>query len=57
MKFKDEKRHLTISSDEIGRYIKHIMVARNAYLEDGKPIEDINELLCRLYKIKKKLHA
>jgi len=57
MKFKDEKRHLTISDNEIGRYIKHIMVARNAYLEDGKPIEDINELLCRLYKIKKKLHA
>ena len=57
MKFKDIKRHLTISKDEINRYISHVMVARNAYSEEGKPIEDINELLLRLMKLKKRLHA
>lgn len=33
------------------------MVARNAYAEEGKPIEDINELLFKLMKMKKRLHA
>ena len=31
MKFKNIKRHLTVSKDEINRYISHVMVARNAY--------------------------
>lgn len=57
MKFKDIKRHLTISKDEINRYISHVMVARNAYAEEGKPIEDINELLLKLMKMKKRVHA
>ena len=57
MKFKDIKRYLTISKDEINRYISYVMVARSAYAEEGKPIEDINELLLKLMKIKKKLHA
>ena len=57
MKFKDIKRYLTISKDEIDRYISHVMVARNAYAEEGKPIEDINELLLKLMKMKKRLHA
>ena len=57
MKFKDIKRHLTISKDEINRYISYVMVARNAYAEEGKPIVDINELLLKLMKMKKRLHA
>ena len=38
MKFKDIKRHLTITKDEINRYISYVMVARNAYAEEGKPL-------------------
>lgn len=57
MKFKDIKRYLTISKDEINRYITHVMAARNAYAREGKPIEDINALLLKLMKLKKKLHA
>ena len=57
MKFKDIKRNLTISKYEINRYITHVMAARNAYAREGKPIEDINALLLKLMKLKKKLHA
>lgn len=57
MNFKNIKRCLTISKDEINRYISYVMVARNAYAEEGKPIEDINELLLKLMKMKKRLHA
>ncbi len=57
MKFKDEKHFLTIDRNEINSYIEYVMVARNAYAEEGKPIENINGLLLRLMKMKKRLHA
>ena len=57
MKFKDVKRYLTISQSEINGYIRLVMKARNAYIDENKPVEDVDELICKLIKIKKKLRA
>lgn len=57
MKFKDVKRYLTIHKCEINAYISLVMKARNAYIDENKPTEDVDELLCKLMKIKKKLRA
>ena len=57
MKFKDVKRYLTINRSEINTYISLVMKARNAYIDEHKPTEDVDELLCKLMKIKKKLRA
>ena len=57
MKFKDVKRCLTINRSEINAYIALVMKARNAYIDVRKPTEDVDELLCQLMKIKKKLGA
>ena len=56
MKFKDVKRYLTIDKSEINEYISLVIKARNAYIDERKPTEDV-ELLCKLMKIKKKLRA
>ncbi len=57
MKFKDVKRYLTIHKSEINAYISLVIKARNAYIDENKPTEDVDELLCKLMKIKKKLRA
>ena len=57
MKFKDVKRYLTINRSEINSYIALVMKARNAYIDERKPTEDVDELLCKLMRIKKKLRA
>ena len=57
MRFKDVKRYLTINRSEINAYIRLVMKARNAYIDERKPTEDVDELLCKLMKIKKKLRA
>ena len=57
MKFKDVKRYLTIDKREINEYIALVVKARNAYIDERKPTEDVDELLCKLVKIKKKLRA
>ena len=57
MKFKDVKRYLTINRSEINAYIGLVMKARNAYIDERKPTEDVDELLCKLMRIKKKLRA
>ena len=57
MKFKDAKRYLTINRSEINAYIGLVMKARNAYIDERKPTEDVDELLCKLIIIKKKLRA
>ena len=57
MKFKDVRRNLTISQSEINGYIRLVMKARNAYIDENKPVEEVDELLCKLIKIKKKLRA
>lgn len=55
MRYKAEKRYLTVCGTDVDRYIEYIMVARNAYIEKGNPIEDINSLLEKFIKLRKKL--
>ena len=57
MKIKDVKRYLTINRSEINANISLVMKARNAYIDERKPTEDVDELLCKLMRIKKKLRA
>lgn len=57
MKFKNEKKYLTVTSRNVDKFIEYIMVARNAYINEGKPVEDVNTLLFRFLKLKKKLRA
>lgn len=57
MEFKNEKRYLTVTSRNVDKFIEYIMVARNAYINEGKPVEDVNTLLFRFLKLKKKLRA
>ena len=55
MKFKVENRYLTVTKDNVNQYIQHIMTARNAFIDEGKPVDDVNDLLIRFMKAKKKL--
>ena len=57
MKFKDEKRYLTVTKEEVNKYIRYILIARNVYIEQGKPVDDVNDLLCKFVKAKKRLRA
>ena len=57
MKFKGEKRYITVTKENLNKYIEYIIVARNSYANEGKPIEDVNNLLLRFMKLKKKLRA
>ena len=57
MRYKVEKRYLTVCGADVDRYIEYIMVARNTYIEKGNPIEDINSLLEKFLKLRKKLRA
>ena len=57
MQFQDEKRYLTIDKSEINEYITLVIKARNAYIDERKPTEDVDELLCKLMKIKRKLRT
>ena len=50
MKFKDVKRYLTINHSEINAYISLVMKARSAYIDERKPTDDVDELLCKLVK-------
>lgn len=55
MRHKAEKRYLTVSAADANKYIEYIMAARNVYIEKGSPIEDINALLEKFLKLRKKL--
>ena len=57
MKFKGEKRYITVTKENVNKYIEYIIVARNSYANEGEPIEDVNNLLLRFMKLKKKLRA
>ena len=57
MRIKEEKRYLTVTKENVDKFIKYILIARNIYIDQGKPVEDINELLVRFMKAKKKLRA
>ena len=57
MKYKDTKRYLTVTKENVNQFIKYIMTARNVYIDQGKTVDDVNELLIRFMKAKKKLRA
>ena len=57
MRIKEEKRYLTVTKENVDKFIKYILIARNIYIDQGKPVEDVNELLVRFMKAKKKLRA
>ena len=51
------KRYLTVTKDDVSKFIKYILIARNVYIDQGKPIDDVNNLLLRFMKAKRKLQA
>ena len=55
MRYKAMKRYLTVCGTDVDMYIEYIMAARNAYIEKGNPIEDINALLEKFLKLREKL--
>ena len=57
MKFKDQYRYLTVTKDNVDQFIKYIIDARNAFIDEGKPVDDVNDLLVKFMKAKKKLRA
>ena len=57
MKTKDIKRYITVTEENINLFIQCIMIARNVYIDRGKPIEDVNGLLVKFMKAKKQLRA
>ena len=57
MKGKKKKKYLTVSKEDVNKFIEYILIARNAYIDDDVPVEDVNDLLFRFLKLKKKLYA
>lgn len=57
MRYKNIKRYLTVDRSEINKYISLVMTARNIYIDENKPIEDVDALLFKLIKTKEKLRA
>ena len=35
MKYKDTKRYLTVTKENVNQFIKYIMTARNVYIDQG----------------------
>lgn len=54
---KGKKKYLIVSKEDVNKFIEYILIARNAYIDDDVPVEDVNDLLFRFLKLKKKLHA
>ena len=54
MKFKDEHRFLTIDGAQLKTLRECLLVARNCAIRDGKPTEDINEMLAAVLKLGRK---
>jgi len=57
MKFKGKKRYLTVSKEDVNKFIEYILIARNAYIDDDVPVEDVNKILFQFLKVKKRLRA
>jgi len=57
MKLKNERYCITVTKDNINTWIASLMQARNTYIDEGKPVEDVTELLAMFLKAKKKLRA
>ncbi|MBQ6171839.1 MAG: hypothetical protein IJK34_04285 [Clostridia bacterium] len=54
---KGKMKYLTVSKEDVNKFIEYILIARNAYIDDDVPVEDVNDLLFRFLKLKKKLYA
>ncbi len=57
MSFKGKKRCLTVTKEDVNKFIEYIMIARNAYIDDEIPVDDVDRILFRFIKLKKKLRA
>ena len=57
MSFKGKKGYLTVTKKDVNKYIEYIMIARNAYIDDEIPVDDVDRILFRFIKLKKKLRA
>ncbi len=57
MKRKCKKRYLTVTKEDVSKFIEYILIARNVYIDQRKPVDDVNDLLIRFMKAKKKLRA
>ncbi len=54
---KGKKRCLIVTDVAVNKFIEYILIARNAYIDEDIPVEDVNDLLFRFVKAKKKLRA
>lgn len=54
---KGKKKYLTVSKEDVNKFIEYILIARNAYIDEDIPVEDVNDMLFRFMKAKKKLRA
>lgn len=51
---KEQKRFLELSEFEWQLLIKGLNEARSLFLDNGNPVEDIDELLIKAFKMKRK---
>ena len=54
---KQGKYSITVTKEDINTWIASLMLARNKYIDEGKPVEDISELLAKFLRMKKKLRV
>ena len=57
MKLRSKKRYLTVTKEDVNKFIEYILIARNTYIDDDVPVEDVDKILFRLLKLNKKLRA
>lgn len=57
MLFKGKKRYLTITKKDVNKFIEYILIARNSYIYDDIPVEDVDRILFQFMKLKKKMRA
>ena len=57
MKLRSKKRYLAVTTEDVSKFIEYILIARNAYIDDDVPIEDVDKILFRFLKLNKKLRA
>ena len=57
MKLRSKKRFLTVTKEDVNKFIEYILIARNTYIDDDVPVEDVDKILFRLLKLNKKLRA
>ena len=57
LQMKGKKRYLTVSKEDVNKFIEYILIARNAYIDDDVPVEDVDKILFQFLKVKKKLRA